>query len=96
MYAVDLHATDGTAAACHLGCLSLVVGDGNEGGITIGAPLEAYGEIAAALEALDATAILPLVGQGGQDVEHARVALEQHLGDAGRSAEVTVDLEGGV
>ena len=36
----------------------------------------------------------PGLGQGGQESDFAEVALEEHLGDSGRSAEVGIDLEG--
>ena len=38
-------------------------------------------------------AVLPYRRQGGQQFYFAIMALQQHLGDASRAAEVTVDLE---
>jgi hypothetical protein len=35
----------------------------------------------------------PGVGQGGQQLDFAAVALHQHFGDGGGAAEVAVDLE---
>ena len=51
--------------------------------------------VAAGAEALE-VAVLPDGGEGGQQLEGAVVALEQHLGDAGGAAEVAVDLERGM
>src|SRR5207248_6263175 len=52
-------------------------------------------EAAAGAEAADCAGG-PGRGEGGEQVEFAGVALEEHLGDAGGEAEVAVDLEGGV
>ena len=38
-------------------------------------------------------AILPYQRQGGQQFDFAVMALQQHLGDASRAAEVAIDLE---
>ena len=38
-------------------------------------------------------AVLPHRWQGGQQLDVPVMALQQHLGDAGRTAEVAVDLE---
>ena len=38
-------------------------------------------------------AVLPYRRQGGQQLDFAVVALQQHLGNACRAAKVTVDLE---
>ena len=35
----------------------------------------------------------PYRGQGGQQLDFSVMALQQHLGDAGRAAEVAVNLE---
>ena len=41
-------------------------------------------------------AIFPNFGQGWQQIDKTIVALHQHLGDTCRTAEVTVNLEGGM
>ena len=55
-------------------------------------PVEVHHEAAARAEALDG-AVRPGAGQGGQELDLAVVALQEHLGDAGGRAEVAVDLE---
>ena len=55
-------------------------------------PNDAYFEITPCTQATDATR-WPCRRQGGQEVQHASVALQQHFRNACRAAEVAVDLE---
>ena len=58
-------------------------------------PSYVYGEVAACFQAADA-AFCPGIGQSGQEVDAAGVALHEHLRNTGCAAEVTIDLEGWV
>src|SRR4051812_18640925 len=60
--------------------------EGGPGELAV-APVEVDGEAAPRLEALDRPAG-PGPGEGGQELDLAGVALEEHLGDAGGAAEV--------
>ena len=51
-----------------------------------------HGLIAVGAEAFS-MAVFPHGGEGGQQLDGAVVALQQHLGDSRRAAEVAVDLE---
>ena len=57
-----------------------------------GIPLDVDGDVTARANAGDA-ALAPRLRQRRQDVDLAVLALQQHLDDAGRGAEVAVDLE---
>ena len=55
-------------------------------------PIDIYHKAASCHQAF-VTAVLQIVGQGGQQVNRAVVALEEHFGDAGAESKVAVDLE---
>ena len=55
-------------------------------------PCHAHLEAAARLQSAH-VALFPCVGQGGKQIHETVVALQQHLGDAGGTSEVAVDLE---